>query len=154
VADGAHGLRAINITPVRDYREQLAAAVDDPDRFRGLRLSFERWDPMTPHDPKNVNREVFTFPTTGVARVVARGLSLDALADKSGPRVRDGWQIGSGVLDDAMVARMRSVVVREVAGTHDIRGDGLGCVVRKGDEGQVARDPENPDRCLPVQSRR
>ena len=153
VADGSHGLRAINITSPRDFREQLAAAADDPDALRGFRLSFERWDPMTPKDPKNVNRQILTFPTSGDARVVARGLSLDALADKSGRRMRDGWQIGANTLDERIVARMRSVITKEVPVTADIRGDGLGCVVRVGDEQQVATDPADPNRCMPIQSR-
>ena len=152
IADGSHGLRAVNITSSRDIREQLAAAVADPDALRGFRLSFERWDPMTPRDPKNVDRQILTFPTNGDARVVARGLSLDMLADKSGRRVRDSWQLGATTLDDKMVARMRSVITKEVPGTQDIRGDGLGCVVRAGDEA-AARDPADSNRCLPVSSR-
>ena len=79
--------------------------------------------------------------------------ALDSLADKSGRRLRDGWSIGADSLDEATVARMRSVIVREVAGTSDIRGDGLGCIVRDGDEENVPRDPSDEDRCLPVQSR-
>jgi hypothetical protein len=45
------------------------------------------------------------------------------------------------------------VIVREVAGTKDVRGDGLGCIVREGDEESVPRDPADENRCLPVPSR-
>jgi hypothetical protein len=153
IADGAHGVRAVNITPARDYREQLKAAVDDPDAFRGLRLSMERWDPLTPFDPKNTSTQVFTYATNGSAVALARGFALDSLADKSGRRLRDGWSIGADSLDELTVARMRSVIVREVAGTKDVRGDGLGCIVREGDEESVPRDPADENRCLPVPSR-
>ena len=67
--------------------------------------------------------------------------------------MRDGWQIGANTLDERIVARMRSVITKEVPGTADIRGDGLGCVVRVGDEQQVATDPADPNRCMPIQSR-
>jgi hypothetical protein len=40
-----------------------------------------------------------------------------------------------------------------VQGTADISGDGLGCIVREGDENNVQRDPANNDHCMPVQSR-
>lgn len=153
IADGAHGIRAVNITPTRDFRLDLKAAFDDPEAFRGLRLSPERQDPLTPFDPKNTSRQVFTYQTTGNAVQLAKGLAFDNIADKSGRQLRDGWSIGSTSLDEATVARMRSVIVKEVEGTVDIRGDGLGCVVRKGDENNVPRDPEDPNRCLPVQSR-
>ena len=153
VADGAHGIRAVNITPSTDFRTLLKAAADDPDKFRGFRLSPERWDPLTPYDPKNTTPKVFTFPTNGNAVSLAKGLCFDNIADKSGRQLRDGWSIGSQTLDENTVARMRSVIVKEVQGTVDIRGDGLGCVVREGDENDVARDPEDPNRCLPVQSR-
>lgn len=153
VADGSNGVRAINITAATDYRQDLKASFDDPDGFRGLRLSMERWDPLTPFDPKNTSTQVFTYATNGNAVALARGLSLDSLADKSGRRLRDGWSIGSDSLDEKTVARMRSVIVKEVAGTVDIRGDGLGCIVRENDENDVQRDPEDNNRCLPVQSR-
>lgn len=153
VADGAHGIRAVNISPTRDFRLDLKASFDDPDGFRGLRLSPERQDPMTPFDPKNTSRQVFTYQTTGNAVQLARGFSFDNIADKSGRRLRDAWSIGAATLDEATVARMRSVIVKEVAGTVDIRGDGLGCIVREGDENDVPRDPEDPNRCVPVQSR-
>ena len=67
--------------------------------------------------------------------------------------MRDGWQNGANTLDERIVARMRSVITKEVPGTADIRGDGLGCVVRVGDEQQVATDPADPNRCMPIQSR-
>ncbi len=41
---------------------------------------------------------------------------------------------------------MRSVVVKEVPNTKDIRGDGLGCIVREGDEGAVQ---VQDNRCVP-----
>jgi hypothetical protein len=153
IADGAHGIRAVNITSTRDYRLDLKAAADDPNAFRGLRLSMERLDPMTPFDPKNTSRQVFTYQTNGSAVYLARGIGFDNIADKSGRRLRDSWAIGAATLDESIVARMRSVIVKEVPGTVDIRGDGLGCIVRAGDENNVPRDPEDPNRCLPVQSR-
>jgi hypothetical protein len=148
VADGAHGLRAVNITPTEDFRKRLA---DPATNTRGFRLSMERWDPMTPFDPKNKSRQVFTFPATGNAPVVAvaKGYSFDAMADASGRRMRDNWQIGSTTLDDFIMARMRNVVVLEVPGTKDIRGDGLGCVVRDRDIGQNLT-PDAAGRCLPA----
>jgi hypothetical protein len=153
VADGAHGIRAINITPARDFREQIKASLDDPDKFRGFRLSLERQDPMTPFDPKNTSRQVFTYPTAGNAVSLMRGIAFDNLADKSGRQLRDSWSIGSTTLDENVIARMRSVIVKEVAGTVDIRGDGMGCIVRKGDENDVARVDGDNNRCVPVQSR-
>jgi hypothetical protein len=151
VADGANGVRAINITAAKDYRLDLKAAADDPDAFRGLRLSMERSDPLTPFDPKNATTQVFTYATSGSAVALARGLTFDSIADKSGRQMRDGWSIGSSSLDEPTAARMRSVIVKEVAGTVDIRGDGLGCIVREGDEDgtQVLED----DRCVPVLTR-
>jgi hypothetical protein len=152
VADGAHGLRAVNITPVVDFREGLADAANPvlQEQTRALRLSQERWDPTTPFDPKNTARQVFTFLTNGPATSVARGLALDVLADPSGRRMRDNWSIGATSLDEATMARMRNVTVKEVPGTVDIRGDGLGCVVREGDETSVNRDSADPNRCLPT----
>src|SRR5207253_3196753 len=58
VADGAHGLRAVNLTPFEDFRTRIKA---NP---RDLRLSFERIDPYTPFDSRNRNREILTYPTT------------------------------------------------------------------------------------------
>jgi len=153
IADGAHGIRAVNITPSQDIRTLIKASQDDPDKFRGFRLSPERWDPLTPYDAKNTTPKVFTFATNGNAVALAKGLCFDNIADKSGRQLRDGWSIGSQVLDEPTIARMRSVIVKEVAGTKDIRGDGLGCVVRAGDENDVDRDPNDTNRCLPVQSR-
>lgn len=153
VADGSNGIRAINITSPTDFRLQLKDAAANPDAFRGLRLSMERWDPLTPFDPKNTSTQVFSYATNGNAVALARGLTFDSIADKSGRKMRDGWSIGSDSLDELTVARMRSVIVKEVAGTVDIRGDGLGCIVRDGDENDVPRDPEDDNRCLPVQSR-
>jgi hypothetical protein len=63
--------------------------------------------------------------------------------------MRDNWSIGSTTLDERTTSRMRSVVVKEVPGTPDSRGDGLGCVVRAGDEGSTTPDPVDPFRCLP-----
>ena len=153
IADGAHGIRAVNITSPVDFRTQLAAAAQDPDKFRSLRLSPDRWDPLTPHDPKNTSPKVFTYATNGAAVMLARGLMFDNIADKSGRQLRDGWSIGSQVLDEATIGRMRSVIVKEVQGTVDIRGDGLGCVVRAGDDTDTPKDPGDANRCLPVQSR-
>jgi hypothetical protein len=136
-----------------DFRTRLAAAAADPDANRGFLVSAERADPMTPFDPKNATLQVFTFPTNSPARVIARGIQLDNIADKGGRRLRDGWTIGATSLDAATIARMRSVIVKEVPGTVDIRGDGMGCVVREGDDVNVPRDPEEPNRCLPIQSR-
>ncbi len=155
VADGSHGIRAVNITPSTDLRLQLKDALDPAkrDATRGFRLSEERWDPLTPFDPKNTTPKVFTYATNGNAVALAKGLAFDNIADKSGRQLRDGWSIGSTTLDEATIARMRSVIVKEVQGTVDISGDGLGCVVRAGDENDVARDPEDQNRCLPVQSR-
>ena len=150
VANGAQ-VHAINITPTVDFRRQLQAADVDPAGFRGLRLSHERSDPLTPYDPKNATRQVFTFPTDGNVTSIARGLAFDNIEDKGGRRLRDGWSIGAAPLNERMIARMRNVRVREAPGYKDIRGDGLGCVVREGDETRVSPDPENPDRCLPPQ---
>jgi hypothetical protein len=155
IADGAHGIRAVNITPSTDIRQQIADSLDinKHDATRSFRLSPERWDPLTPFDPKNTSVKVFTFPTAGNAVALAKGLCFDNIADKSGRQLRDGWSIGSQVLDEATVGRMRSVIVKEVQGTVDIRGDGLGCVVREGDDQNTPTDPGDPNRCLPVQSR-
>jgi hypothetical protein len=141
VANGAN-VHAINLTPSVDFRTQLRAAAGDPAAFRGFRLSQERWDPLTPFDPKNATRNIFTFPAAGQVVALARGLALDQLADKSGRRLRDSWPIGARTLDERTIARMRSVVVKEVANTVDTRGDGLGCVVREGDENAVTVDAE------------
>jgi hypothetical protein len=132
VADGTN-VHAVNLTPAVDFRTQLKAAADAPEAFRGFRLSQERWDPMTPYDPKNATRTIFTFPASGQVVALARGLALDQLADKSGRRLRDAWPIGARTLNERTIARMRSVRVTEVPGSVDTRGDGLGCVVREGD---------------------
>jgi hypothetical protein len=139
VADGGN-VHAINLTPSVDFRTQLKAAADNPSAFRGFRLSQERWDPMTPYDPKNATRNVFTFPASGQVVALARGLALDQLADKSGRRMRDSWPIGARSLDERTIARMRSVRVKEVPNSSDTRGDGLGCVVREGDENSTTFD--------------
>lgn len=145
VADGA-AMHAINITPTVDFRLGLKAAFDNPDAFRGLRLSHERNDPLTPFDPKNATRQIFTFPASGGVAAISRGIPLDNLGDKSGRRLRDAWPIGARPLPERTIARMRSVVVKEVPNTKDIRGDGLGCVVREGDEGAVQ---VQDNRCVP-----
>jgi hypothetical protein len=147
VADGAN-LHAVNLTPVVDFRTQLKAAADDPAAFRGFRLSQERWDPMTPFDPKNATRNIFTFPASAPIVAIARGLALDQLADKSGRRLRDAWPIGARALDERTIARMRSVRVAEVPGSVDTRGDGLGCVVRDGDQDATSFDATT-GRCTP-----
>jgi hypothetical protein len=147
VADGSQ-IHAVNVTPTVDFRTQLKAAADDPDRFRGFRLSQERADPMTPFDPKNATRQILTFPASGQVTALARGLALDQLSDKSGRRLRDAWPIGARTLDERTIARMRSVRVKEVAQTFDTRGDGLGCVVREADVGSTAFDQET-GRCAP-----
>lgn len=150
VADGAHGVRIVNITPSVDFRTRLAevAAAPNAPGNRGFRLSNERPDPLTPFDGRNNNldalsvfpeRNIFTFPTAEPVRALARGLSFDNIADKSGRRLREGWSIGARPLEEQLVARMRSVIVRE-SDTTDTRGDGLGCVVRVGDDpGQDCR---------------
>ena len=148
VANGAQ-VHAVNITPVVDFRLALKAANDDPDAFRGLRLSHERWDPLTPFDPKNATRNIFTYPASGGVVAIARSLTLDALADKGGRRLRDAWPIGAHPLEQRTIARMRSVVVKEVANTKDSRGDGVGCIVREGDENAVAVDAAT-QRCIPA----
>ncbi len=147
VADGA-SVHAINLTPSVDFRTQLKAAADDPAAFRGFRLSQERGDPMTPFDPKNASRVVLTFPASGQVVALARGLALDQLADKSGRRLRDAWPIGARTLGERTIARMRSVRVKEVPGSFDTRGDGIGCVVREGDENSTSFDPLT-GRCAP-----
>jgi hypothetical protein len=141
-------VHAINITPVVDFRHDLKAAADDPEAFRGFRLSHERNDPLTPFDPKNATRQILTYPASGAVTAIARGFPLDNLADKSGRRLRDAWPLGAHPLDESTVARMRRVVVKEVPGTKDVRGDGLGCVVREGDEGNVTIEP-GTERCIP-----
>jgi hypothetical protein len=145
VADG-NAMHAVNITPTVDFRLGLKAAFDNPDAFRGLRLSHERNDPLTPFDPKNATRQIFTFPASGGISAISRGIPLDNLGDKSGRRLRDAWPIGARPLPERTIARMRSVVVKEVPNTKDIRGDGLGCVVREGDEGAVQ---VQDNRCVP-----
>ncbi len=147
VANGANVL-AVNITPVIDFRLALKAADDNPDAFRGFRLSHERNDPLTPFDPKNATRNIFVFPASGGVVALARGLGLDNIADKGGRRMRDSWAIGAHPLEQRTIARMRSVVVKEVANTKDSRGDGVGCIVRDGDEGDVAVDATT-QRCIP-----
>ncbi len=139
---------AVNVTATTDFRLGLKAAFDDPDAFRGLRLSHERNDPLTPFDPKNVTRQVLTFPTSGTVTGISRGSPLDNLADKSARRLRDAWTLGARPLSERTLARMRSVVVKEVPNTKDSRGDGLGCVVRAGDEGAVQVDAAT-QRCIP-----
>ena len=103
---------------------------------------------MTPFDPKNVTRQVLTFPTSGTVTGISRGSPLDNLADKSARRLRDAWTLGARPLSERTLARMRSVVVKEVPNTKDSRGDGLGCVVRAGDEGAVQVDAAT-QRCIP-----
>ena len=147
VANGTN-VHAINITPVVDFRHDLKAASDNPDAFRGFRMSHERNDPLTPFDPRNATRQILTFPASGTVTSIARGFPLDALADKSGRRLRDAWPLGAHPLEERTITRMRSVIVKEVPGTKDSRGDGLGCVVRAGDEGAVSIDPET-QRCIP-----
>lgn len=147
IANG-NNVHAINITPVVDFRHDLKAAADDPEAFRGFRLSHERNDPLTPFDPKNATRQILTYPASGAVTSIARGFPLDNLADKSGRRLRDAWPLGAHPLDESTVARMRRVVVKEVPGTKDIRGDGLGCVVREGEEGSVTIEP-GTERCIP-----
>ena len=148
VANGAN-VHAVNITAVVDFRLSLKAASDDPDAFRGLRLSEERQDPLTPFDPKNATRNIFTFPASGGVVALARGLNFDSIADKGGRRLRDSWAIGAHPLEQRTVARMRSVIVKEVANTKDSRGDGVGCIVREGDENNVAVDAAT-QRCIPA----
>jgi hypothetical protein len=147
VANG-NNLLAVNVTPVVDFRLGLKAAFDNPDAFRGLRMSHERGDPLTPFDPKNATRQIFTFPASGPVTAISRGSPLDNMADKSGRKLRDAWPIGSRSLPERMLARMRSVVVKEVPNTKDSRGDGMGCVVREGDEGAVQVD-QATQRCIP-----
>jgi len=147
VANGSAVL-AVNVTPTVDFRQSLKAAFDNPDAFRGFRLSHERNDPMTPFDPKNATRQIFTFPTSGPVTSISRGSPLDNMADKSGRRLRDAWTLGARPLPERTLARMRSVVVKEVPNTKDSRGDGLGCVVREGDEGAVQVDAAT-QRCIP-----
>jgi hypothetical protein len=147
VADGDHGLRAVNLTPSTDQKTLFADADRDREAFRGFRLSPERNDPMTPFDPKNALREVVTYPTGAPVFAVARGLSLDSLTDVGGRRWRDNWLIGSDSLSAELQRRMRAVEVVELPGSRDVRGDGLGCVVRRGDEGAVQFD--DGGRCLP-----
>jgi hypothetical protein len=150
VADGSNGLRVVNLTPNVDIRTQMAAADVDRDAFRGFRLSNERNDPMTPFDPKNVATDVITYPSASPVRQVARGLSLDTLTDVAGRRWRDNWLIGSTSLSRDLQDRMRGVIVREVPGSPDVRGDGLGCVARVGDDVVVDAD----GRCQPsIQAR-
>jgi hypothetical protein len=103
---------------------------------------------MTPFDPKNATRQIFTYPTSGAVTSISRGSPLDNMADKSGRRLRDAWTLGARPLPERTLARMRSVVVKEVANTKDSRGDGLGCVVREGDEGAVQVDAAT-QRCIP-----
>jgi len=137
VADGAN-LLAVNLTPAFDYRDDLKNQFnpDDP-RAKALRFSLERQDALTPFDPKNRGvRQAFRFAAGSTINAIARGLSLDQIADPSGRRLRDNWSIGSDVLDERLTARMRAVIVKEVPGTVDTRGDGLGCVVRDIDVGQ------------------
>ena len=148
VADGTD-VHAVNITPVVDFRLGLKAANDDPDAFRGFRLSAERGDPLTPFDPKNASRQIFTFPASGGVVAIARGFALDAIADKGGRRLRDSWAIGAHPLEQRTIARLRSVIVKEVANTKDSRGDGVGCIVREGDEGDVDVD-QATQRCVPL----
>lgn len=145
IADGRNGLRVVNITSPIDQKTQFAAADGDREAFRGFRLSHERNDPMTPFDPKNTGTEIFTFSVGAPVTHVARGLSLDALTDPSGSRWRDNWLIGSTSISSEMQRRMRAVEVREVPLSPDTRGDGLGCVVRVGDEPVVDAD----GRCVP-----
>lgn len=147
VANG-NALLAINITPTVDFRLGLKAASDNPDSFRGFRLSHERNDPMTPFDPKNATRQIFTFPASGAVSAISRGIPLDNLSDKSSRRLRDAWPLGARPLPERTVARMRSVVVKEVANTRDSRGDGVGCIVREGDENAVQVDAAT-QRCIP-----
>ena len=87
---------AVNLTPSTDIRTQLAAAAAAPDAFRGLRLSFELADPLTPSDAKNATRQVLRFPTSAPVRAIARGLALDAIADRGGRRLRDAWASARG----------------------------------------------------------
>jgi hypothetical protein len=135
VADGANGLRAINLSPSKDWR------LDIKENSRAFRLSFERQDPFTPFDPTNRVTQVLTFPTDAPVKVVARGFSLDTMADPQGNRWRDGWMPGANTLDAETVQRMRDVVVLEVPDTVDGSGDGLGCVVRDQDEASASGDP-------------
>jgi hypothetical protein len=146
IADGTNGLRVVNLTSSTDIRTKMAAADVDRDTFRGYRLSNERNDPMTPFDPKNVNTDVITYPSASPVRQVARGVSLDSLTDIAGRRWRDNWLIGSTSLSSDMQSRMRAVVVREVPGSPDVRGDGIGCVARVGDDVVVDAD----GRCQPT----
>jgi len=148
VGDG-NSVHTVNLTPAVDFRTQLKAAAADPEAFRGFRLSQERWGPMTPFDPKNATRTIFTFPASGPVVALARGLALDRLADQSGRRLRDAWPIGARALDERTFARMRSVRVTEVPSSFDTRGDGLGCVVRLGDKGSTTSDPAT-GRCTPA----
>jgi hypothetical protein len=147
VADGTNGVRAVNLTPAVDQKKSFAAADVDRDAFRGFRLSSERNDPMTPFDAKNVLREVVTYPAGAPVRAIARGLSLDTLTDVAGRRWRDNWLLGSTALSAELQRRMRAVEVVELPGSRDVRGDGLGCVVRRGDEARVTFDDDG--RCLP-----
>ena len=135
VADGANGLRAINLTSSRDWREGIK------DGGRAFNLSFERQDPFTPYDPTNRITQVLTFPTDAPVTAVARGFALDQLADDQANRLRDSWLIGATTIDNDMVQRMRDVLVQEVPGTVDGSGDGLGCVTRDTDfDGTTATD--------------
>jgi LVIVD repeat len=147
VGSGA-AVHAVNLTDAVDFRTKLAAAAATPELLNGFRLSPERSDPLTPFDIKNAVLQTFTFPAGGNVRAIARGIPFDNLADKSGRRLRDNWSIGSRPLNDATVARMRSVVVKEIPGTKDVRGDGLGCVVLESDnatqEGEACRPSPTP----------
>lgn len=96
-------------------------------------------------DVKNDDTQVFTFDVGAPVTSVARGLSLDSLTDISGRRWRDNWLIGSTSLSSELQRRMRAVEVQEVPGSPEVRGDGLGCIVRVGDTATIDAD----GRCLP-----
>lgn len=131
VADGAHGIRAVNLTPFEDMRTQLA------NPSRSFKLSSDLLDPLTPYDPLNRVREILTYPTNTPAVAIARGIGLDTLFDAAGRQLRDGWMIGMAGIGDETTRRMREVKVVEVPGSADTEGDGIGCVVRDTDLGQA-----------------
>lgn len=134
MTDGVAGLVAINLTDPADMRKKYG---EDSLRFA---LSFERQDPLTPFDPKNVVRQAFRYPTVGRAFGLTRGHSMDRLADANGNRLRDGWLLGADAIDSTMVERMKAVTVKVAPGTRDHNGDGLGCVARDFEVAQVTQD--------------
>jgi hypothetical protein len=110
VADGTHGVRAVNISTLFDPYRGRPGSTPAPIAADHVKLTLESRDPFTPRDTTVFTDDlpVLTFPTRGSAHTIARGMMLDRITDESGRRLRDSWNPGNSVLSRATMDRMRA----------------------------------------------